>query len=152
MAVGVSAPPAESPASRSRAARGRRLPGADGGMDASALAYLELEQQQQLEEEDEPSQEAGTQEEEEDDDDIDGTRALARSVVQVFTRHRVPNFMRPWEEGHEALSTSSAFVVRPAPGRPPLLVTTAGAVEHAKKVPGVGWGVGGGGGEHREGP
>lgn len=39
--------------------------------------------------------------------------------------------LRPWEEGIETSSTSTAFVVDPAAR---LLLTTAGAVEHAKKV------------------
>ena len=38
------------------------------------------------------------------------------SPPQVHTLHRVPNFLRPWEDGHDAESTSSAFVVRGAGG------------------------------------
>ena len=36
---------------------------------------------------------------------------LSCHVVQVLTLHCIPNFMRPWEVGHDVESSSSAFVV-----------------------------------------
>jgi hypothetical protein len=66
---------------------------------------------------------------------------MLRQVVRVETLHRLPNSERPWEEGSEARSSSTASVVDIEER---LLMTTAGAVEHAKRV-----GVGGGGGPCR---
>ena len=45
------------------------------------------------------------------DDQGVGSYDLSKSVVQVISLHCVPNFMRPWEKGHDTESSSSAFVV-----------------------------------------
>ncbi|EFJ52376.1 hypothetical protein VOLCADRAFT_86747 [Volvox carteri f. nagariensis] len=101
----------------------------------------------------EPKEEEGEEEEgeeeedfidveEDEDEEEEGVGSLARSVVQVRTLHRVPNFIRPWEEGHDAESRSSGFVVEAGvvsesegpPRRQLLLMTTAGSVEFARKV------------------
>ncbi|GLI61024.1 hypothetical protein VaNZ11_003287 [Volvox africanus] len=91
---------------------------------------------------DESEEGADEEEEEEEGEEGEEVAILARSVVQIHTLHRVPNFSRPWEEGHDAESRSSGFVVAvdvvSEPGGPPqrqlLIMTTAGAVEFARKV------------------
>ncbi|GLC41234.1 hypothetical protein PLESTB_001084500 [Pleodorina starrii] len=112
-----------------------------GGGDGDAWDAGDADELEVDEEEDADGAEEGD-EGEEGEEEEDDAGALARSVVQVRTLHRVPNFSRPWEEGHDAESSSSGFVVAaavvPEPGAPPrrqlLLMTTAGAVEHARKV------------------
>jgi hypothetical protein len=60
-----------------------------------------------------------------------GGEYMLRQVLRVETLHRLPNSERPWEEGSEARSSSTAFVVDL---QERLIMTTAGAVEHAKRV------------------
>ncbi|GAX77308.1 hypothetical protein CEUSTIGMA_g4754.t1 [Chlamydomonas eustigma] len=69
--------------------------------------------------------------EEAEEEEEAGESEFGASVVQVRTVHRVPNFQRPWETGQDVESSSSAFVVDT---EHQILMTTAGAVEYAKKV------------------
>jgi len=61
-----------------------------------------------------------------------GSDQRLQQVVQVKTHHAIPSFTRPWQGRNDAYSSASAFVV--AVGQQKLLCTTAGAVEHARKV------------------
>ncbi|KAG2497802.1 hypothetical protein HYH03_004073 [Edaphochlamys debaryana] len=94
-------------------ARVQELYGAEAG--PLGAAWKE-EDEGEAEADEDPDEEPGEDEDEEGSEE----GALARSVVQIRTLHRVPNFARPWEEGHESESSSSAFVVElpPAPRTP----------------------------------
>jgi len=62
------------------------------------------------------------------------TGLLPMVCKQVKTQHAIPSFNRPWEGKNDGFSTASAFVVGIDGGKRKLLCTTAGAVEHARKV------------------
>ncbi|GFR49960.1 hypothetical protein Agub_g12068, partial [Astrephomene gubernaculifera] len=80
------------------------------GLALSRSGYEAGEEEEEEEEEDgEEEGQDGCEEDGEGGEEEDPAgHALRLSVVQVRTLHRVPNFLRPWEEGHETESSASA--------------------------------------------